>query len=131
MQMLSDFSYEIENDLTFLNDSNQGVSQPSFIVEEIEQYTHLRKDIEECLTACKNYGEEVFMIENNLRDIRTRLLRNNNYEELGELIETEKDLLNDLLSRIQSNIGFIDKHMKDYWHLKPLIDSLKLDLITE
>jgi len=129
IQMLNDVSYEIGKDLSYFFDTVLYIFPPSVMTRELEDYIKLREDIENCLAACMKYSEEVFMIETNLRDVRDRLIKKNkNPEELDKLTETEKDLLDDLLLRIQSNIGYIDKHVEEYSYLKPMIDELKLNL---
>ena len=132
VQVLNDFSYGIDNDLSFFYDTVKQQFPDFVLTHELEEYISLQEDIENCLSACKKYNEEVFLIENNLRDMLDRLYKNNgNPEELERLIETEKDLLDDLLSRIENNIGIIDRHIEEYLHLKLLIDTLKINFFSE
>ncbi len=129
IQMLNDFSYEIEKDLSFFIDTNLHEFPPAIMTKELEAYINLRDDIENCLAACNKYSEEVFLIENNLRDIRDELTRKNkNPEELERLIENEKELLDDLMLRIQPNLSILNDHIESYQALKPLMDELKLNL---
>ena len=130
--MLNDFSYLMDKDLSYFYDTVLQQLPDYNIPRELEEYAGLQGDIENCLAACKKYNEEVFLIENNLRDVQDRLYINNkNSEELERLIKTEKDLFDDLLLRIENNIDFIDRHVEKYLYLKPLIDTLKLNLIVD
>jgi len=126
MQRLNDFSIEIVNDLSIFTDSVLQGFPPNVMTQELEKYISLQAEIENCLSACKNYNEEVFLIENNLTDLRKKLVVDpTNPEEIVESINTEKELLNDLFIRIQSNIGNIEKHIEEFYYLKPKIDELK------
>jgi len=76
IQMLNDFNIEMEKDLSYFIDT-VGYEFPMFNqTGEFEEYLNLQDDMENCLSACNKYSEEVFMIETNLTDIRDRLIRN-------------------------------------------------------
>ncbi len=129
IQKLNDFSSEISNDISLFTDPDLQEFSSDKITKELEEYITLRADIENCLSACKNYNEEIFLIENNLIDIRNKLTTDYEYpEKIGELIETEKVLLDDLLMRIDSSLSYIDRHLEGYYYLKPKIDELKQTL---
>lgn len=129
IQKLNDFSSEISNDLSLFTDPGLQEFSSDKMTKELEEYIILQADIENCLSACKNYNEEIFLIENNLIDIRNKLTTDYEYpEKIGELIDTEKVLLDDLFMRIDSSLNYIDKHLEQYYYLKPKIDALKQTL---
>lgn len=129
IQKLNDLSSEISNDLSLFTDPDLQEFSSNKMTKKLEEYITLQTDIENCLSACKNYNEEIFLIENNLTDIQNTLTSDFEYpEKIGELIDTEKVLLDDLLMRIDSSLNYIDKHLERYYYLKPKINELKQTL---
>jgi hypothetical protein len=129
IQKLNDLISVISNDLSLFTDPDLQEFSSNKMRKELEEYITLQADIENCLSACKNYNEEIFLIENNLTDIQNKITSDFEYpEKIGELIDTEKVLLDDLLMRIDSSLNYIDKHLERYYYLKPKIDELKQTL---
>ena len=75
--------------------------------------------------ACNNYHEEIFMLVNELREL-LELIQGNNLpdDSLDNKIQYEADLLQDMQTRVDTNLEKIASHIESFHVLKPQIDSL-------
>jgi hypothetical protein len=122
VQMLHEIRQTLSDDLSMVYDSIYEQVINSRITTE---YANLYSNVESCLEACNNYHEEIFLLENKLQlllaSIQNAVLP---ADSLDKKIRYESELLQDMQTRVDTNLGKIARHIASFAELKPQMDSL-------
>jgi len=122
IQRLNEFYEEIRDDLTSLPDSVSGAHGN---IQTIQSYRQLDNKLNSCLQSCSRFHEEAFLIESSLEEITSLLeKKQENRKEIETRLHDEAELLADLKRRVDSTRALSELHIRSYYELKPLIDSL-------
>ncbi|MBL7112636.1 MAG: hypothetical protein ISS19_11935 [Bacteroidales bacterium] len=122
VQILNEIRQVLSDDLAFIYDSMYEQVINSWVTTE---YATLYSNVESCILACNNYHEEIFLLENKLRDL-LELIQGSGLpgDSLDKKIQYEYELLKDMQTRIDTNLEKIASHIASFYELKPQIDSL-------
>ena len=122
VQTLHEIRQVLSDDLAYVYDSMYEQVINSWVTTE---YATLYTSVEKCIMACNNYHEEIFMLVNELREL-LELIQGNNLpdDSLDKKIQYETDLLQDMQTRVDTNLEKIASHIESFHVLKPQIDSL-------
>jgi len=122
VQRMNEFYEEIQNDLVSLSGSgyDSSINQPM-----IQSYRQIDNMLNACLQSCNQFHEEAFLIESSLNEISELLKkRQENQREIEIRLKDETGLLEDLKRRVDSTRSSADLNVRNFYLLKPRIDSL-------
>jgi len=122
VQELHEIRQTLSDDLSMIYDSMYEKVINSSVTTK---YATLYSRVESCVLACNNYHEEIFMLENELRELLA-LINDSDMpgDSLDKKIQYESDLLHDMHTRVDTTVGKIDRHIVSFHELKPQMDSL-------
>ena len=119
IQRMHDFQEEIGRDLSFLGNPPEEDTL-------VTRYRELYSGLGNCMQACNQYHEEVFMLESSLREIMDKsLAKGASPMVLNEILAFEMNNYNDLSGRIDSSLNQAIRQAETFYSLKPSIDSIR------
>ena len=122
VQMLHEVRQVQSDDLSLFYDSMYVQLINTNITTE---YATLYSRIESCVMACNNYHEEIFLLESELQELLELIHESELTDDsLDKIIHYESELLQDMQTRVDTNLEKIAIHIEYFHELKPQIDSM-------